>query len=177
MEIQEFLEKKGEGLKRLGAIIWVLNHIESQLNAIITLFLADWSNPHGVQDKMTILNRALFDEKIFLNLESKRMLYLKIIKALGEVAKERNLAFEEEKWLKVARSISKVQEVRNDVAHKFLSFSDDGKQTSFTEAESLNILNSAIVELDHELIKADEISKELGKLIPDVSAEAKRILR
>ena len=175
MKISEFIQKKGESLKRMGAIFWILNRIENEITMHITIFFTDWSGNH--QWKSIIFNRALFNEKIYLTLENKRQLFLKIIQGLDEVARWKGVKFEEEKWSKICKSIVTIQEIRNNLAHNFLSFSDDGDKASFTDLKTpTGPYSKKEFDLNETLKNADELSEELMGLLPQFLEQAQVVM-
>ncbi|MEK7208080.1 MAG: hypothetical protein AAB699_00850 [Patescibacteria group bacterium] len=117
-----------------------------------------------------IFNRALLDEKIFPTLENKRRFVLKMIYFLDEEAKRKNLPFEVERWQNFCESIRTIQEVRNNLAHRFLSFSEGNVVHSHHLEKKLP--KEREIKLDDELKKIERIYEESESAMTDFLNQA-----
>lgn len=182
-QLKEAFDKHPEEFKKIGFLFYVLIRIENNLNMLIEIFFCEFN-----QIKNLIFNEALLDEKIFPTLENKRKFLLKIIQYLNEEAKNKKLNFSEKKWKEICNSIKKFQEIRNDLAHKFLSFSTDNI-ASYISRKNLSKIKEekeqgkkyepfAITEidLDNELEKAEQVFQDSKKLLTEFLEEAFQII-
>jgi|SRR5579872_3481743 len=119
-DIDSLLNQYPEQFRTLGAIFYMLNRIEIHLITILSVFFAG-----ADQEKNVILNDFWFRRG--LDLDTKRQLLQQIIKTIARVSVEKSLPFKKEAYLKDCALIAKAQEVRNKLAHHFLSFLADGK--------------------------------------------------
>ncbi len=175
MEIYELMEKKGEGLKRLGAIVWALNRIEIDVITHITIFFTDWAGNHHW--KSIIFNRALFNEKVYPSLENKRQLFLKIVQGLEDIAEWKGIKFDNTKWLNLCKSIQKIQEIRNALSHNFLSFSDDGSKAIIGNSKDLTgPYSRREIDLNDTLKEVEDISKSFSELLTKFLEQAQVVL-
>ncbi len=175
MDLHKFIEEKGEGLKKIGAIFWILNSIETEIITQITFFFTDWSGKY--QWKSIVFNRSLFNEKIFPSLENKRRFFLKIVESLDEIAKWKHIEFEKEKWIEIGQVLNKIQKIRNKLAHNFIRFSEDNERAIFNDTQILTgpYLQKEI-NLDDTLEMANSLSIKLRQLLPDFVYQAQIVL-
>jgi CRISPR/Cas system Type II protein with McrA/HNH and RuvC-like nuclease domain len=174
MKTHEFIEEKREGLKNLGAIFWLLSKIDGLLITHISFFFTEWSKV--VPLKSLLINRSLFDEKIFLTLESRRRLFKKIIEGLSDEATEKGIIFNKEKYISICKLIIETQEIRNVLAHNLVFFSDDGKTATYTDVRKINDTKRITLDLIKELEKADKISILLEENFADFVYDAQRVV-
>lgn len=174
MKIDEFKQKNGEGLKNLGAVFWILSKIETQLITQISFFFTDWSKVSPL--KSILLNRALFDEKIFSTTESKRLLFKRIIEGLHDEATRKGVSFDKNKYMSTCDLINKTQEIRNVLAHNLVFFSDDGQTATYSDARKMNKEKRVTVNLVDEIAKAETISNLLEQSFADFVNDAVRVV-
>ncbi len=125
MDIRKQLDNQSHQLVLVGKIITVLNLVEQHVVIALTLFLGDPA--HSNQEKETLFNDLLWDQKVFETFEHKRQFLIRVVRRLARIAAERRIAFPEEQYLDLCKSISDVQEIRNKVAHHYLTYSLEGK--------------------------------------------------
>lgn len=175
MDIRDIASKNREGYYRIGVIFSILNSIETKIVTNITVFFTDWQGTH--QLKGGILNRALFNEKIFTSLETKRQLFKSIIEGLDDIAKWKKVEFESGRWLTVCKSITKIQEIRNLLAHNMVMLSEDGLIAKVNISKKLfGPLIQKEINLDDIIENANCISQELDMLLPIFLQKAQEVL-
>ena len=127
------MEASPEEFKKIGALVFSISRVDIYLTTILSSFFSDWSAANLEKD--VILNGAFFDESIFPSFENKRRLFIKAIKDIARLAKEKNMPFDEDSGLALCNELAKLQEIRNKLAHKIISFPGTGKIT-FSERKS-----------------------------------------
>ncbi len=171
--MKDLVEKYPEQFKKLGGIIYALNRIDVFLVTSLSIFFTDESDPQS--EKNFIFNDALFDKNIFAQFENRLMFFKKAVEDIGRMAEENNLKFDKDKWLGIYKEIKKVQKLRNELAHNFLLFSNDGgiiyrKRKKATErlADKLSggkgTFNKKYIDLDKELETVSRVCKQSEKL-------------
>ncbi|MDP3726139.1 MAG: hypothetical protein Q8R36_02990 [bacterium] len=182
-QLKTMLEKSPEEFKKIGLLFYILIRIENNLNSVISIFFCEFN-----QTKNLIFNQALLNEKVFPTLENKRRFLLIMIQYLAEEAKERNLQFEEKRWREICSSIQKLQETRNNLAHKFIAFSGNNiasyilrkKHNQVEEekkqGEKYEPFETKKINLDNEVEKAEKIFQDSEKLLTEFLGQALRIV-
>ncbi|MDP3800383.1 MAG: hypothetical protein Q8Q90_03100 [bacterium] len=125
MSIRKHIEDQSDQMKFIGGIITCLNRLENGINHVISSAFVDVNTED--QYKLYLIGRVLADEKIF-GFEEKRQMFIRLVEETAYVIKSKNLdiQFDEEKYKKLAKEIQKVQEIRNDIAHKYILTNKEG---------------------------------------------------
>ena len=188
MEIQKLIKQHPEEFKKIGAIFYSLNYIEIELIIFLTDFYSDPTNHDS--ERTFLINDALFDNKIFPSLENKRVFLNKIIEELNRISIEKNIPFNYEKWKTFSKSLLKIQEIRNTLAHHHLNFVDDQKTVGFTtrmkakeriEDHKKGIKNVTLkrywIDLDKEISEIDKISQYCTSSFSALQEKCNNILK
>ncbi len=171
--VEKLNKNHSEELKKMSILFYLLNRIENNLNIIIEIFFCDFN-----QLKNVILNQILLNKN--MKLETKRMMFLKIIEHTTRYAEEGNFEFEEDKWLKFCKDLQKIQEIRNKLAHKFLGFNQNvvSYQETLKNNNNKNYsFNKKEINLDEEIKKFDKIFDESELLLTDFLKQVLPIVR
>ena len=180
MTIREELNKNPEEFKKIGFIFYCLIRIEINLNLLIdSCFCVFRVGQHPIEVNQTtgmIFNRALHDKNIFPTLENKRRFLLKMIDILEKDAKRSGLSFEAERWRNFCRSILKVQETRNNLAHKFFSFPGNNA-ASYIVPKRDQSFESKNIKLDDEIGEVERVYEESETAITEFLSQALNVFR
>lgn len=179
-EVNALVDQYPEHFRTLGAIFYMLNRIEIHLITILTAFFAGRE-----EEKNVILNDFWFHRDI--TMDTKRQLLEQVIKNVARVATEKSLPFDKKGPLGTCRLIAEGKEVRNKLAHHFLSFLPDGKVSYSVRKSNEERLNDQKAgkpgttkaiefdlqkELENITVTCDQAEKQLSKFV----GEAWRIL-
>ncbi|HTD40876.1 MAG TPA: hypothetical protein VK671_09665 [Mucilaginibacter sp.] len=188
MEIQKLIKRYPEEFKKIGAIFYSLNYIEIELIIFLTDFYSDPTNHDS--EKTFLINDALFDNKIFSSFENKRMFLNKIVEEFNRISIEKDIPFCYEKWKTFSKSLLKVQEIRNTLAHHHLNFINDQKTVGFTtrmkakeriESHKRGIKNVTLkrywIDLDTEIFEIDKVSRYCASSFSALQKECNNILK
>ena len=188
MEIQKLIKQYPEEFKKIGAIFYSLNFIEIELIIFLTDFYSDPTDSDS--EKTFILNDALFDNKIFPSIESKKTLLNKIIEDFNRISIEKNATFSYEKWKLFSKSLLRIQEIRNTLAHHHLNFVNDQRTVGYTtrmkakeriEVYKKGVFDTSIkrywIDLDKEILEIDKVSKHCTTLFSELQKECDTILK
>lgn len=171
--IRKELDDHPEEFKKIGFYFYCLIRIESNLNILIGNCFSTFTVDGQIAVNQTtglIINRVLLDEKIFPQLENKRIFLQRMIGHLSREAEKKKVPFEAKRWNDFCKSLQEVQETRNKLAHKFFSFPQNGsihyynlKKEPFERKE---------IKLDNEIKKIEAVYEESEKAMTDFLNQA-----
>ena len=171
MDINKLKKDRSEGLKNLGAVIWMLNSIEAYLvGAISSFFMFDFTD--AGKNKSILLNDMLRESKVFSSLENKRILMKKIIERVDKIAIKKKLSFNSQDYILIIDDIKKMQEIRNKLAHNILNFSKDGSSASYINSAREKI----DINLNNSLAQLGTVEKNIHTLLDKFLPESNKIL-
>jgi len=185
-DVDGLMKQYPEQFKKIGAISYIFNRIDVNLITMLSMFFYNDANPQP--EKNAIFIDALLDISILGAFKAKRKLVEKVIRGISRVALEKSLGFDETKWLGICKSIEDVQELRNKLAHRYLSFLPDGKvgfairkkdKVRLNDARTRNDVDSmerTEIDLDEELKRCTAVCTESEKFLTDFFFESRAVL-
>lgn len=168
--MKEFFKKHKKELRQVGEIITIFNRIENVIVIYLTIL---FSSLYDKQERYFLINDTLNDVNIFQTFNQKVNFLEKSIKRVSMIATKRKKTFNEKKYLTVCKSIRKIQEYRNKIAHMPLAFSLDGKAIIIkrkTDKEML--INKSEGSFNREELDLKKIKKQVW----EVYKKAEKIL-
>ena len=154
--MEDILSQNKAELQKIGEIFSYLNFIDVNIVAILTIILSDLT---ATEEKHILINDILFDENIFETFEQKRRLLKKIIERSAAIARKKKIAFDEEKYLELCKDFLKIQQKRNIIAHKYLTYSP-GKAHYLSRKNDSELYRRGEPTINLKELDLDEIIKD-----------------
>ncbi len=187
-DLDKFFEEKTNEFSKIGKVITVLNLIEQNLVISITIFFTIIGKERPIDvEKSCLLNDILWDDKIDLSFEQKRRMLIKIIKRIGRISSEKNIEFSKDRYLDICKSISRVEQWRNDLAHKYISYDSQGAAVYMKRKGDEELLEDrrqgkkgtikyVKIDLDKILKESKKIYEESEMLLTEMQGQINKVL-
>jgi hypothetical protein len=126
MSVKKHIEDSPDQMKLMGGIITCLNRIENCINGILSSPFVSVNTEN--QHKMCFVSRILAHQKIFCQIEEKRLMLIELIEEADYLIKSNKLdiSFNKEKYKQLAKELQKIQTIRNEIAHNYILTNTDG---------------------------------------------------